>query len=151
MLDLEAIERIKQLKGRYFRGIDTCDIELLKTVFTDDAEAYFKGGDYEFSLKGLSALEDFYRKSFTPKTFGMHHGHHPEISVTGDTATGIWYLQDIFINLHDNTTLLGSALYKDTYKKVNGDWRIAYTGYERLFEQIEPRHEQARITVFPIQ
>ena len=150
MLDLEAIELIKQLKGRYFRGIDTCDIELLKTVFTEDAEAYFKGGDYEFSLHGMAELEAFYIKSFTPKTFGMHHGHHPEITVDGDTATGIWYLQDVFINLHDNTTLLGSALYEDRYKKVNGEWRIAYTGYKRLFEQVEQRDERVKITVYPI-
>lgn len=150
MLDLEAIELIKQLKARYFRGIDTCDIELLKTVFTDNTEAYFKGGDYEFSLKGLAQLEEFYRKSFTPKTFGMHHGHHPEITVDGDTATGIWYLQDFFINLHDNTTLLGSALYKDRYEKINGEWRIAYTGYNRLFEQVEKRDDRVKITVYPL-
>ena len=29
MLDLEAIELIKQLKARYFRSIDTCDLETL--------------------------------------------------------------------------------------------------------------------------
>lgn len=151
MLDLEAIELIKQLKGRYFRGIDTCDTALLKGVFTDDAEAYFKGGDYEFSLKGWADLEAFYIKSFTPKTFGMHQGHHPEISVDGDQATGIWYLQDFFINLHDNTTLLGSAIYHDRYRKVKGEWLIEYTGYNRLFEQIEQRDDRVQITVFPIQ
>jgi ketosteroid isomerase-like protein len=150
MLDLEAIELIKQLKGRYFRFVDTCDLAGLKTVFTDDAVAFFKGGDYEFSLDGWEQLEDFYRRSFTPTRFGMHHGHHPEISVDGDSASGIWYLHDIFINLEDNTTLRGSALYDDRYSKVDGEWKIAYTGYRRLFEEIEQRDERVKITVKPL-
>lgn len=37
MLDLEAIELIKQFKACYFRGVDVCDIDLLGSVFTDDA------------------------------------------------------------------------------------------------------------------
>ncbi len=92
MLDLEAIELIKQLKARYFRFIDTCNLDGLETVFSADAEAYFKGGDYEFTLNGWQQLRDFYQSSFTPTKFGMHHGHHPEISVDGDSATGIWAL-----------------------------------------------------------
>ncbi|RZV48932.1 MAG: nuclear transport factor 2 family protein, partial [Pseudomonadales bacterium] len=55
MLDLEAIELIKQLKGRYFRFLDTGNFDGLSTVFTKDAKAYFKGGDYEFDLQGWPA------------------------------------------------------------------------------------------------
>jgi len=150
MLDLEAIELIKQLKGRYFRFTDTGDLAGIQSVFSPDGEAYFKGGDYEFSLKGWPQIEAFYEEAFTPTKFGMHHGHHPEITVNGDEATGIWYLQDIFINLEDNTTLRGSALYEDRYKKIDGEWRIEFTGYKRLYEEIEQRDERVRITVKPI-
>ena len=150
MLDLEAIELIKQLKGRYFRFVDTCDLAGLKTVFTADGEAYFKGGDYEFSLKGWDQLEAFYKESFTPTKFGMHTGHHPEITVDGDTATGIWYLQDIFVNLETNTTISGSALYNDRYVKQEGVWRMEYTGYKRLLEQMEQRDERIKVTCNPI-
>ncbi len=150
MLDLEAIELIKQLKARYFRFVDTCDLQGLKTVFTDDAEAYFKGGDYEFSLQGWPQLEAFYREAFTPSKFGMHTGHHPEIDVEGDTATGIWYLQDTFINLETNTTITGSALYDDKYVKVDGVWRLQYTGYKRLLEQVEQRDERIKVTCNPV-
>ena len=149
MLDLEAIELIKQLKARYFRFIDTCDLAGLKTVFTEDAEAYFKGGHYEFTLNGWAELEKFYKDSFTPTKFGMHTGHHPEITVEGDTATGIWYLQDIFINLEENITISGSALYDDRYVKVDGVWRIAYTGYKRLLEQMEKRDDRIQVLVKP--
>ncbi|NQV65632.1 MAG: nuclear transport factor 2 family protein [SAR86 cluster bacterium] len=150
MIDLQAIELIKQLKARYFRFLDTGDFAGLQTVFTEDAKAHFKGGDYEFNLEGWPALHKFYVRSITPTKFGMHHGHHPEISVDGDHATGIWYLQDVFYNLDDNTTLSGTALYDDQYLLTADGWKISYSGYRRLFEEIQPRNETSRITVKPI-
>jgi hypothetical protein len=150
-LDLEAIELIKQLKARYFRFIDTRDIDGLQAVFTEDATATFKGADYDFDLKGWPALEAFYKKSFTPQAFGMHNGHHPEISVEGDTATGIWYLQDIFVNLTQDITIMGSALYHDEYRVEAGEWRIASTGYKRLWEEHHTRGDSVTLRVKPIQ
>ncbi|MGD2008151.1 MAG: nuclear transport factor 2 family protein [Cellvibrionales bacterium] len=149
-LDLEAIELIKQLKARYFRFLDTRDIPGLATVFTADATARFKSPDYDFDLQGWPALEAFYQKSFTPKAFGMHNGHHPEITVDGDQATGIWYLQDIFVNLSQDITIMGSALYHDTYRREAGGWRIASTGYERLWEEHHQRGERVTLRAKPI-
>jgi hypothetical protein len=122
MLDLEAIELIKQLKARYFRFLDTRNLEGLKTVFTHDATASFVGGDYDFQLDGWEQLEAFYKKSFTGQNFGMHNGHHPEICVDGDAATGTWYLQDIFVSLEHDITIMGSALYEDDYRCEGGEW-----------------------------
>ena len=150
MLDLEAIELIKQLKARYFRFLDTANYEGLETCFTADAAAYFKGGNYEFTLNGWTELETFYRRSITEKKSGVHNGHHPEITVTSDSATGIWYLTDTFINLKDNTTLRGTALYTDDYTRVDGEWKIQRTAYDRLFEETEPRGEHLQVTVNPI-
>ena len=149
MLDLEAIELIKQLKARYFRFLDTRDMEGLKSVFTADAKAHFKGADYEFELDGRDALEAFYRKSFTVTSFGMHNGHHPEITVDGETATGIWYLQDIFVELNYKLTIMGSALYNDTYRKVDGEWRVASTGYRRLWEEYHTRGDDIKLRLKP--
>ena len=150
MLDLESIELIKQLKARYFRFLDTRNIEGLKTVFTSDATASFVGGDYDFQLDGWDQLEAFYKKSFTGQNFGMHNGHHPEICVDGDTATGIWYLQDIFISLEHDITITGSALYEDEYRREDGGWRIARTGYQRLWEEHHKRGDNVRLRVKPI-
>ena len=150
MLDLEAIELIKQLKARYFRFLDTRNLEGLQTVFTSDATASFIGGDYDFQLTGWEQLEAFYKKSFTGQSFGMHNGHHPEICVDGDTATGIWYLQDIFVSLEHNMTIMGSALYDDEYRLEDGQWRIARTGYKRLWEEHHKRDEDINLRVKPI-
>jgi hypothetical protein len=149
--ELVAIEAIQQLKARYMRCIDTRDLECLRTqVFAADAELYFRGGDYEFRARGWDEIQTFYEGAFTPTRFGMHHVHHPEIAVTGDTATGTWYLEDIFINLEDDTTLRGSALYHDRYAKRDGEWRIVYSTYDRLWEEIEPRSPDIRLNSQPI-
>lgn len=150
MLDLEAIELIKQLKARYFRFLDTRNLEGLQSVFTNDATASFIGGDYDFQLIGWEQLEAFYKKSFTGQNFGMHNGHHPEICVDGDTATGIWYLQDIFVSLEHNVTIMGSALYDDEYRLEKGQWRIARTGYKRLWEEHHQRGDEINLRVKPI-
>ena len=148
-LDLEAIELIKQLKARYFRFLDTRNIEGLHSVFTEDASARFKGPDYDFDLNGWPALEAFYRKSFSADAFGMHNGHHPEIEVSGNHATGIWYLQDIFVQLKHDITVMGSALYEDEYRRENGVWRIVTTGYVRLWVEHHTRGEHVKLRVKP--
>ena len=124
MLDLEAIELIKQLKARYFRFMDTGHHHSLCELFTDDAVLHFKGGHYELQFNGRQEIEEFYSDMVTDKKFGMHNGHHPEITVDGDVAEGIWYLQDIFINFERMIRTTGTALYRDRYQKVKGEWKI---------------------------
>lgn len=150
MLDLEAIELIKQLKARYFRFLDTRNMEGLATVFTEDAKAHFLGGSYEFSLNSWAELEVFYTENFSEQKFGLHTGHHPEISVSGDTAIGLWYLHDVFINLEQGITTQGSALYEDSYVKINSEWKIKSTRYKRLLESVEKNSTDMVITSKPI-
>jgi hypothetical protein len=143
---LAAIEDIQQLKARYMRCIDTKDLACLRdTVFTPDAELRFKGADYDIAVRGWPEIEKFYQGAFTPNKFGMHNAHTPEITVSGDTATGIWYLHDVFVNLEENWTLQGSALYTDDYVKQNGAWRISRSTYKRLWEETTPRSEKTRL------
>ena len=150
MLDLEAIELIKQLKARYFRFLDTGDFAGLESVFAKDATAHFHGGSYEFTLNGWEDLEKFYRRAFTSTRFGMHTGHHPEISVDGEQATGIWYLQDTFYYFKDNYVIRGTSLYTDSYAKIDGEWKISASGYKRLLEEKSPIDPNVEFIVKPI-
>ena len=150
MLDLEAIELIKQLKARYFRSIDTCDLETLKSILTPDIKLAFKSPAYEFHLEGLDKALDFYKTSFTKTRLAMHNGHTPEIEVSGHEAKGFWYLNYVFINLEEKTHMNGGAIYEDHYIKRDGRWWIAQTGYKTLLETIQPLSEQLQITSKPI-
>ena len=43
---LSDAEDIKVLKHRYFRAIDTADEAILRTLFTDDIDVEYRGGEY---------------------------------------------------------------------------------------------------------
>lgn len=132
---LSDAEDIKVLKHRYFRGIDTADAALLSGLFTDDVQVTYNGGTYKVSLTGREAMLEFLANSFHSGAMAMHHGHMPEITFTGeDTAEGIWYLEDVFIDLEKDNHTFGTAIYTDTYRREGGVWKIATTYYDRVIE-----------------
>lgn len=132
---LSDIEEIKILKHRYFRGIDTADMALLAEVFTGEVACTYNGGTYKVSLNGRAAMLEFLANSFHSGAAAMHIGIMPEIAITGDnTATGIWYLQDVFINTEKDAHTFGTAIYTDTYRREGGVWRIESTYYDRVIE-----------------
>ena len=149
MKDLErllAIEDIKRLKHKYFRTLDTNDWEGMAECLTEDCVARYDNGKYSYDSR--DAMIGFFRKFMDgPKNLTLHQGHHPEIDIVDeDNATGKWYLQDMVINLNDNTTLRGAGIYDDRYVKVDGQWRISYTGYQRTYEEIEKRGDNVEVT-----
>lgn len=132
---LSDIEDIKVLKHRYFRGIDTADTALLESLFTDDLDVVYNGGTYRVALSGRATMLEFLANSFHSGAAAMHIGLMPEITITGDnSATGIWYLQDVFIDLEKDDHTFGTAIYTDTYRREGGVWKIASTHYDRVIE-----------------
>jgi uncharacterized protein (TIGR02246 family) len=113
------IEEIKKLKARYFRGLDTKDWDLYRSVFTDDMVFTYLGtGDV---VEGLDAFMD-YASGLTMTS--VHHGHMPEIDLTSpDSATGIWSMED-HVRWDDGFETHGYGHYFETYEKVEGRWRI---------------------------
>ena len=145
--ELLAIERIRQVKYKYFRTLDRNEWDELGTCLSEDCIARYDSGKYSYD--GRDAIIAFLDKFMTgPKMLTLHQGHHPEIRLQGETeATGTWYLEDMVINLHDNTTLRGNGFYDDRYRlEEDGEWRICYTSYERTFEEIEQR-DDSRLTL----
>lgn len=144
---LSDLEDIRTLKHRYFRGIDTADMALLASLFTDDVGVDFRGGTYRVRVAGRENMLEFLVNSFNSDAVAMHHGHMPEITLTGqDSAEGTWYLEDIFINLELQLHTIGSAIYRDQYRREEGVWKIARTEYDRVFEMIRPLAADAQIT-----
>ncbi len=142
---LEDIERIKQLKGRYFRYLDTNDWQAMADIFVPEATATYSDGDHSFDSRddilGFLSGAMSGRKIMT-----MHTGHHPEITVgEDDTAEGIWYLQDTVYVLDFNLQISGNGIYHDRYVCRDGQWLIAHTGYERLFEVHDTLSDEFRV------
>ena len=98
---LLAMQKIAQLKARYFRAVDTKDWEGLKKVFTSDCAWDFSegGGDDTVVTQGTRGVgPDGFVDLATGAIDGAtttHHGYMPEIDVTSPTsATGIWAMYD---------------------------------------------------------
>jgi hypothetical protein len=126
----DDVEQIRQLKYRYLRSLDTKQWDEFGDCFVPDATADYAG----LSFPDRDALVDFMRSNLGPGMVTMHHCHHPEIEVEGDSARGRWYLHDQVISTQHNFKLEGAAFYDDRYVRIPDGWRIGHTGYERTFE-----------------
>jgi hypothetical protein len=134
-VDLADIESICQLKYAYFRLLDLKRFTELGELLTEDATTAYQSGELRHA--GREAIVAFLQESLGhPGIVTMHNGHHPEIEITSDTtASGRWYLEDRVIVPEHDFALHGTALYEDRYAKVAGAWKIAHTGYDRIYEE----------------
>lgn len=144
--DLVEIERIHQLKYRYVRFLDTKRWDDLAGLLTPDATATYGGG--ATTLEGRDEVMAFLVGALADEaTLTSHKVHHPEVALAGDgTATGVWALDDVVVLGTAGLTVRGAAYYDDRYRLVEGAWRIAHTGYRRLYEEVEPRGPDLRLT-----
>jgi uncharacterized protein (TIGR02246 family) len=132
--DLVTLRQIEELKYRYVRALDTKDWDLFQACFTEDASAVY-GERLDFT--GPEQIVGFMRENLGPTMITVHQVHHPEISVDGDEATATWSLMDRVIMTEFRFLLDGASIYTDRYRRgADGEWRIAHTSYERLYEQM---------------
>jgi hypothetical protein len=136
---LSDLEDIRQLKYRYLRALDQKLWDLLADCLTEDAVAEYSAGKYRH--EGRDAIVEWISTAMGAETFlSSHRCHHPEIELTGaDTATATWALEDVVIIEDVGLTIQGAAFYVDTYRRVDGAWKISTTGYRRTYEEIFPR------------
>ena len=134
-MDLVVLEELRQLKYRYLRTLDLKDWDDFADTLTLDVTANY--GEH-LSFDGRDAVVTFMRDSLGPAIITVHHCHHPELAVDGDTATGTWYLDDKVIITENRMLLTGAAFYEDTYRRCDdGRWRISRTGYQRVYEAVQ--------------
>ena len=128
-------EAIGQVKYRYLRALDTKHWDDFAATLTEDVV-----GDYgssvgeELHFTNRTDLVDYMRSALGPAVITEHRVTHPEIMVSGDEASGTWYLQDRVIVADFNFMLIGAAFYRDRYRRTEDGWRISSTGYDRTYE-----------------
>ena len=59
----------------------------------------------------------------------------------------MWALDDIVIETEAKVTIRGAAFYHDEYVKLAGEWKIAKTGYKRIYEETESRTDTPSLTL----
>jgi SnoaL-like domain len=136
-MDLQTLEEIRQVKYRYLRCIDLKLWDEIGDTFTADATVDYGTQAYSKPLKlsGREAIVEFFRTSIGPDILTAHAAGQPEITVDGDTATGIWSFQDTVISTEYRVLIQGAAFYRDRYERgADGRWRIAHSGYVRTYE-----------------
>ena len=145
---LEDLEAIKQLKYRYWRCLDTKQWDEMTECFTPDASAAYGEGRYTFA--GRDAIMQFLRDAMGVQsgTWGHHHGHHPEIELTGPTtARGVWALHNYLLNPRAQRGVRMACSYRDEYVKTGGVWRIKHTGYTYLYNEEWSRADMPSLRV----
>ncbi|MCU1372900.1 MAG: hypothetical protein JWO68_186 [Actinomycetia bacterium] len=131
---MDDIEAIKQLKARYFRGMDTKQWDLMREVFAPDVHV-----DMEAEGGGIHTDRDAFMAMLV-ESIGdvttVHHGHMPEITITSPTtASGTWAMEDK-LRWPEGAPIKamhGYGHYHETYEKgADGQWRIKTLTLTRL-------------------
>jgi hypothetical protein len=134
---LEDVEAIKRLKYRYWRCLDLKLWDEMAGCFTPDATVDYGGGTYRF--QGVESILRFLRESLGRERgllLGYHHGHHPEIDVTGEaTARGVWALDNYLLDDPRKRGVRIAAYYHDDYARTGEGWQIRHTGYTYVFHE----------------
>ena len=136
-MDLAAIEEIKRLKYRYFRTLDLKEWEEFGDCLAEDVVALYgtQAMDQPLHYDNRADVVAFMAENLGPGIITIHVANHPEIDVKGDTGTGSWAFEDTVIVPDFKVLIRGAGYYHDTYRRdPDGAWRIASTGYERVYE-----------------
>ncbi|MFC5333314.1 nuclear transport factor 2 family protein [Mycobacterium branderi] len=141
--ELAELEALRQLKARYFYYIDTKQWDLWLGLFTVDATLAWdsavstggRDGDTR-SFTGLDAIKENVVRGILNPTTSVHQGHTPVLEIISDTeARGIWPMEDIVVATHLHRLIHGWGHYHETYRKVDGAWKIASSHLTRLLLQ----------------
>ncbi|MBC8458389.1 MAG: nuclear transport factor 2 family protein [Deltaproteobacteria bacterium] len=121
--DPQAIQEIKNTVADYCRGYDKKDIDLLMSVWADDAHVVWT--DAKWDLKGKAAIKDAYMKSMAAWSNSRHNVYNWYIKVKANTATSTQYWSWHADNSKGNTWA-GEGGYEREFVKENGAWKIKY-------------------------
>jgi len=142
---LEAIEQIRLVKARYFRGVDTNDAALVRSILAEDCVLDYlgcctdpvSGRDFLPSMnvvmRGRAAWADGGLGAHG--IVSTHHGHLGEVTLTGETAAAaIWPMTDRLYMPPGAafTVMIGHGYYHETYVRTDGAWLIRTLRIQRI-------------------
>jgi hypothetical protein len=135
---LAAIAEIRDLKAKYFRGIDEKDEAMLRAVLAEDVEHDYRGSTTD-PTTGVSFAPEatdvvLHGSACAPLlvqalhgVVSVHHASEPEIEIMdADNARAIWPMVDRLLLPGGGPyrEMIGYGHYRETYIKESGRWRI---------------------------
>ena len=121
---------ICELKARYCRFLDTKQWDSWTDLFTADLLLDTSEAGGPPPISGRSDAIAMVRQNIeTAQT--AHQVHSPEIVIHGDSAEGIWAMQDRVI-WPQQQAVTGYGHYTERYVKRDGAWKIAASKLTRL-------------------
>lgn len=128
-------EDIYDLMVRYGRGLDTNDIELLKTCFTEDAVVDFTEVVNK-KVSGWKDISEFYRNGLQPME-GAHHFSNFTFDIDTDKGAYSCYL----IVYHwprgteptPETLFSAGTCYRNRVVRTEAGWRICFASQKWMW------------------
>lgn len=133
--EYEDREAIRDLSRRYMRGLDRLDLELLASVFANDATVdygFFQGSAREFVEFAHQALKDH---------LANHHMiGQMLVDVDGDEAVGEIYFQAFhrIVENGEEKDLFIAGRYVDRYTRQSGAWKILFRSEVNDWTRTDP-------------
>ena len=141
---LEDRAAIEDQMVRYARATDWMETENHRLVFAD--ECVF-ASPHSGDMHGVDAVVAWMNRVLPQFEATQHLIGNIAITFTGpDTATGLWYLEDRFIDPLRQEDTIGTALYRDRYVRTADGWKIARSEYDRVYEITRPIPQDERLT-----
>jgi hypothetical protein len=128
------LERLRVLKARYFRLVDTKQWDAWGALFEPDATTEYEPGRI---LRGRDEIVRFVAKTFATAVT-VHQGFMPELELLSPTeARGVWAMSDRVRGLDGSdfggaTAVDGWGHYHETYVRSQQGWRIKTLRLTRL-------------------
>ena len=143
---LVAIEAIRELKTKYWRGVDSGDSALVRSILAEDSVLDCTGcctdpasgvdhmPQMNIIMRGREAWQTGNLEH--PRLITVHQGHQHEIEVMSETnARGVWAFTDRFFMPPGSpfSRMTGYGHYHDTYEKVAGTWLLKTMRFTRIW------------------
>ncbi len=141
---LLAIEKIRAVKARYCRFLDSKDWDGFAGLFTADAIMDVREDTGNPPICGIARIVAQVRFAVDDAA-SSHQVHTPEIALDGpDAAQAIWAMQDRVVWHADKSPIPGVASitgygqYHESYRREGGAWKIAALRLSRFHVDMHP-------------
>ncbi len=126
-ISFEDFNQITRRRYEYALGIDTCDFDLLRSIFTDEVTMDFE--DYSGMPGAKMRADDWVagcKVLFTGLDATQHVMTNPIVDVDGHRATCRMYMkaEHFFQNDQGNADFALGGYYLDQLEKRDGKWLI---------------------------